>query len=88
MSREKQQSKTRDSNGEQPSSRGQLILREGALIGWLAVCAYLLLAFISYTPSDPGWSHTGVENRVENAAGPMGAWLSDVFFSLFGYCVF
>ena len=85
LSREKQQSKPRDYNGEQSSSRGQLILREGALIGWLSVCAYLLLAFISYTPSDPGWSHTGVENRVENAAGPMGAWLSDVFFSLFGY---
>ena len=85
LSREKQQSKTRDDNGEQSPSRGQLILREGALIGWLSVCAYLLLAFISYTPSDPGWSHTGVENRVENAAGPMGAWLSDVFFSLFGY---
>ncbi|MEZ5529120.1 MAG: DNA translocase FtsK 4TM domain-containing protein [Porticoccaceae bacterium] len=62
-----------------------MILREGALIGWLAVCAYLLLAFISYSPTDPGWSHTGNIDRVENAAGPLGAWLSDVFFSLFGY---
>ncbi|WP_461480673.1 DNA translocase FtsK [Porticoccus sp.] len=62
-----------------------MMLREGALISWLAICAYLLLAFLSYSPADPGWSHTGSMDRVENAAGPLGAWLSDVFFSLFGY---
>jgi len=36
------------------------ILKEGALIGWLLVCIYLLLALFSYSPSDPdGWSTTG-----------------------------
>ncbi|TNF07954.1 MAG: cell division protein FtsK [Gammaproteobacteria bacterium] len=85
MSKAKQpQKKPVSDNGHSPS-RVKLILREGALISWLAICAYLLLAFINYSPSDPGWSHTGGMDGVENAAGPMGAWLADVFFSLFGY---
>ncbi len=60
------------------------VLREGALIGWLAVCSYLLLSLVSFSSSDPGWSHTGSRNLVSNAAGPAGAWLADVFFSIFG----
>jgi len=70
------------------SGRGRLILREGALIGWLAICIGLLTAFVSYTPEDPGWSHTGSNSRPLNAIGPAGAWLSDVFFSLFGYMAY
>ncbi len=85
MSREKQPKKKQGSDISQPPSRVKMILREGALISWLAICAYLFLAFISYSPADPGWSHTGNIDRVENAAGPLGAWLADVFFSLFGY---
>lgn len=50
----------------------------------LALCAFLLLAFFSYTPADPGWSHSGPEDRVANWMGPAGAWLSDVLYSLFG----
>lgn len=68
--------------------RGQLILREGALLGWLVVCLYLLIAFVSFSPADPGWSHTGFDQGVDNAAGRAGAWIADVFFSLFGYVSF
>ncbi len=88
LSREKQPKKTTNKKPEptQPQpSRGILILREGALIGWLAICAYLLLALITHSPEDPGWSHTGNVDQVQNSAGPLGAWLSDVFFSLLGY---
>lgn len=63
-------------------------LREGALIGLVAVCAYLLMALISYSELDPGWSKTGSGGRVINAGGPTGAWLADVFFSLFGYLAY
>jgi S-DNA-T family DNA segregation ATPase FtsK/SpoIIIE len=65
-----------------------MILREGALIGWLLVCVYLLLALISHSPDDPGWSHTGNVDQVSNSAGALGAWLSDVLFSLLGYMAF
>ena len=71
-----------------PPSRGKLILREGALIGWLVVCVYLLIALVSHSPDDPGWSHTGIVDQVSNAAGALGAWLSDVSYSLLGYISF
>ncbi len=80
--------KTEAVDGRGLGERGRLILREGALIGWLVVCAYLLVALVSYAPQDPGWSHTGARGGVANAAGPAGAWLADVFFSLFGYMAY
>lgn len=64
------------------------IVREGLLIGLIAGCAYLALALFSYSPQDPGWSRTGVGSLVRNAGGPAGAWLADVFFSLFGYLAY
>ena len=70
------------------NERMRLIRREGALIGWLVICLCLLVAFLSYSPDDPGWSHTGSRDDVGNAAGAAGAWLADAFFSLFGYMAF
>ncbi len=67
---------------------GAKIVREGVLIGLIAVCAYLFLALFTYSPNDPGWSKTGTGGAIENAAGPAGAWISDVFFSLFGQLAF
>ncbi|ACE84669.1 DNA translocase FtsK [Cellvibrio japonicus] len=64
------------------------LLKEGALIGLGALCLYLLLAMVTYDPTDPGWSHTGDDDLVENAGGPFGAWLADVFFLLFGYIAY
>ncbi len=65
------------------------IVKEGALIGWLLLCVYLLLALLSYSSSDPSWwSSTGSTNKIQNTAGPTGAWLADVFFSLFGYLAY
>lgn len=64
------------------------ILKEGALIGWALLCAYLLIALLSYSAQDPAWSSTGSNHQIENMAGPTGAWLSDVLFSLFGYIAY
>ncbi|ART64805.1 cell division protein FtsK [Kushneria marisflavi] len=50
----------------------------------LALCAFLLLALFSYVPADPSWSHSGPDQQVTNWMGPVGAWLSDVLYSLFG----
>jgi S-DNA-T family DNA segregation ATPase FtsK/SpoIIIE len=66
----------------------RLRLREGAFIGLVAVCLYLWMALLTYYPHDPGWSRTGGGERLHNAGGPAGAWLSDVFFSLFGYMAY
>ena len=64
------------------------VAKEGALLGWLAVSIYLLLALSSFTTNDPGWSTTGTNDTIENIAGPVGAWLADVLFSLFGYLAY
>ena len=66
----------------------QRVANEGALLGWLAVCFYLLLALLTFSPQDPGWSTTGTNNTVENSAGPAGAWLSNILFSLFGFLAY
>ena len=41
-------------------------LREGAFIGVSAACAYILMALMTYSASDPGWSATGTGNRIAN----------------------
>ncbi len=84
---------SKDANKQQQpenrlGARGRLILREGALIGWLVICVYLLIALATYSPADPGWSHTGSREGIHNAGGPAGAWLADVLYSLFGYMAY
>jgi S-DNA-T family DNA segregation ATPase FtsK/SpoIIIE len=49
---------------------------------------YLLLALSSYSPDDPGWSHTGRSVSVVNQGGVVGAWLADVLFYLCGYMAY
>ena len=63
-------------------------LREGAFIGVSAICMYLLLALMTYSSRDPGWSATGSGGKIGNLGGPTGAWLADVFFSLVGYAAY
>jgi S-DNA-T family DNA segregation ATPase FtsK/SpoIIIE len=63
-------------------------VREGAFIGISAACSYLLLALLTYSSSDPGWSASGSGAKIANAGGPTGAWLADVFFSLVGYAAY
>ena len=65
-------------------SRSKRLLAEGALIGWIALCSILLLALLSYSPDDPGWSHTGTRTEISNAVGLAGAWFADIFYALFG----
>ncbi len=77
-----------NSKGSESFERATLVanklIREGVLLALIAACAYLTLALISYTESDPGWSKTGSGAPISNAAGPTGAWIADVFLSLFG----
>ncbi|APZ44658.1 DNA translocase FtsK [Acidihalobacter ferrooxydans] len=63
-------------------------LREGALLLFLAAGLYLFIALVSYHPSDPGWSQTGLGRPVANLGGLAGAWFSDLFLMLFGYLAY
>ncbi|MGL4205153.1 MAG: DNA translocase FtsK 4TM domain-containing protein [Aeromonadaceae bacterium] len=55
---------------------GLIVLSVGAL--------FLLLALLTYHPSDPGWSQTAWGGKIHNAAGSAGAWVADLTFFVFG----
>ncbi len=60
------------------------LLREVGLIGLLALAAYLLVCLVTYSPDDPGPTHTGTGGDIVNLGGIVGAWLSDLLFTAFG----
>ncbi len=70
------------------AEKWRLRLREGAVIGFGAFFIFVLVALLSYSGDDPGWSRTGSGGVVRNAGGPVGAWLADVGFLLFGYMAY
>jgi len=65
-------------------------LREGTLWVFGALALLLILALFSYHPQDSSFSSTGDVSAtggpaaVGNWIGPVGAWLADFFFFLFG----
>nr|WP_099118635.1 DNA translocase FtsK 4TM domain-containing protein [Xenorhabdus ishibashii] len=64
-------------------SSGRRLLEAVLLV--IAICAvYLIVALISFNPSDPSWSQTSWHEPVHNWGGSVGAWLSDILFSAFG----
>lgn len=63
-------------------------LREGAFILTVAVSLFLLIALITYHRTDPGWSETGQTKVIANAAGRVGAWLSDLLLYITGYLAY
>ena len=63
-------------------------LKEGALIGLVALALYLTLALITFDKGDPGWTYTGANETVSNVVGRSGAWVADVFFFFFGFLAF
>ena len=72
-----------------PAQAGQAALvarglRESALWIFGALALILFVALASYDRADPAFSSTGQDGPVTNLIGPFGAWLSDLFFVLFG----
>jgi S-DNA-T family DNA segregation ATPase FtsK/SpoIIIE len=63
-------------------------LTEGLLIATVALCAFVTIALLTYSTSDPGYNTTGLGGPIRNATGAAGAWLSDVLLSLFGYMAY
>jgi DNA segregation ATPase FtsK/SpoIIIE, S-DNA-T family len=59
-------------------------LRESAVIGLGVLALVLLVALATYSPDDSGFSFTGTSPLVHNRIGPIGAYLADMLFFLFG----
>ena len=62
------------------------ILREVAWVAWGAFGLFLAVFLATYHHQDPGWTHA-IDNElvVHNAGGVVGAWISDILLSLFGF---
>ena len=63
-------------------------MREGVSIVLFAIGIFLLTALLTFNINDPGWSHTGLHDRVVNGGGKAGAWFADISLYLFGYAAF
>ncbi|KEY57737.1 DNA translocase FtsK [Serratia sp. DD3] len=64
-------------------SSGRRLLEAMLLV--VAVCAiYLMVALLSFNPSDPSWSQTAWHEPIHNLGGSVGAWLADTLFFTFG----
>ena len=61
------------------------ILREARWIVFAALAAWLALVLATWSPSDPGWSHSSNAIGLHNRGGLIGAYLSDILFYLFGF---
>lgn len=59
-------------------------IHEGLFLLTVACAFFLFISLVTYHPSDPGWSSTGLGKHVLNWAGRVGAWLADIFLSLLG----
>lgn len=71
-----------------PHSRIRRHIREGILIGWMALALFLLFAFSSYDAGDKAWSATGYNENTQNMAGVLGAYIADILLSTIGYIAF
>jgi DNA segregation ATPase FtsK/SpoIIIE, S-DNA-T family len=63
-------------------------LRESAIIALGVVAIVMLVALSTYSKNDRGFSSTTDSVEIHNRIGPVGAWLADMFFFLFGLPAF
>lgn len=79
-----------------PRSRRKKGVRSSDIIGIILVflAVFFFISLISYDSSDPSWTNTGWAEaqlsgqRVHNAIGKAGAYLSDALLQLFGFTSF
>ncbi|NCU00747.1 DNA translocase FtsK [Candidatus Macondimonas diazotrophica] len=63
-------------------------LREALLLLAITGAGFLLIALLSFHPSDPTWSQIGDSGPVDNRGGVLGAWLADALLTAFGYLAY
>ena len=82
----KQKQKQKQGSGKQSTISSQMRqrLHEGLFLVSIASALFLLISLATYKTSDPGWLGTGLHDHAANWGGRVGAWLADVFLSLFG----
>ncbi|OHX35232.1 cell division protein FtsK [Methylomonas sp. LWB] len=66
---------------EEKAARGY---REIALLGCTSCALFFLIALLTFSSNDPGWSHSTSYQQIANACGLFGAWLADFVLSFLG----
>ncbi len=59
-------------------------LRESVLFLLTVIALFLLISLVSFSPQDPGWSHSADTGLVSNLGGRSGASFANLFLNLFG----
>ena len=75
-------------NESKPQVWYRRLIREVTWLFGLALSTFIFLALLSFDVRDPGWSYQGAISHVNNAIGPVGAFVSDWMLSWFGYAAF
>jgi S-DNA-T family DNA segregation ATPase FtsK/SpoIIIE len=60
-------------------------MREFISAGFLFFGAFFLITLLTFNMEDGGWTQSGVSAAPKNAGGIIGAWISDLAFSIFGF---
>ncbi|MFK3648697.1 DNA translocase FtsK [Lysobacter enzymogenes] len=72
-----------------PSPKRQRLMRDISLIVIAPLLLYLLASLFTFSPTDPGWSHSGsITAPLHNLGGRVGAWIADVLLYLCGFVAF
>jgi S-DNA-T family DNA segregation ATPase FtsK/SpoIIIE len=66
---------------EERAARGY---REIVLLSLSCCALFFLIALMTFSSDDPGWSHSTSYKSIHNACGLFGAWLADFILSFFG----
>ncbi|MFP3029343.1 MAG: DNA translocase FtsK 4TM domain-containing protein [Arsenophonus sp.] len=75
---------TEDKNFKLKKISNSKILTEVILLIITVLAMFLIVSLISFHPSDPSWLQTTWNQPIKNLAGGIGAWSSDILFSVFG----
>lgn len=63
-------------------------IREITLVGLAALALFLLLAIVSYSPTDPAFSYATSGSNTQNLVGTSGAYFADLVLYLFGWVAY
>ncbi|HEY7803564.1 MAG TPA: DNA translocase FtsK 4TM domain-containing protein, partial [Orrella sp.] len=73
-------------NGPSPLQLRLLsFLREARWVLFALLAAWLALVLVTWSPADPGWSHSASQTLLSNGGGVLGAYTADILYYLLGF---
>jgi len=73
-------------NGPSPLQLRLLsFLREARWVLFALLAAWLALVLVTWSPADPGWSHSASQTVLSNGGGVLGAYTADILYYLLGF---